>query len=127
MADFKNLIEKERDRLTGLRDEALARRETINQEIATIDTELKAITAYETARVGKKATKKAGATRSGSRTDAIIELLNATPDGLARADILTRLGLKGNKTGEQSISNALNNMRKAGKIARTKDGLYTTA
>lgn len=121
--DFAVVIEKERERLGRLREDALARRATIDTEIAEIDKELAAIVAYERAKSGKAASGK-GTGRRGSRQDGILALLKEKKDGLTRGSILDALGLKGNKSGEQSISNALNNMKKAGKID-SKDGRYT--
>ena len=125
MADFQTIIQKERDRLSALRTDALQRRDAIVEEISGIDRELKAITAYETAKIGK-APKKATGTRRASRTDAILNLLKGNQDGLTRSLILEKLGFKGDKTAEQSVSNALNNLKKAGKIA-SDSGNYTLA
>jgi len=123
MADFAAVIAKERERLGTMRQDALARRSTIDSEIADIDKELRAITAYESAKSGSR---KGKSTRHGSRQDGVLQLLKDAPDGMSRSDILDRLGLKGNKSGEQSISNALSTMKKAGKIG-AKDGRYVLA
>ena len=121
-------MEKEREKLNTQRADALTRRAAIDDEIATIDKELAAIAAYEAAKSGKTATpaKRTTGTKRGSRHEAILSLLKEAPDGLGRADILEKLSLKGNKSGEQSISNALANMKKAGKIG-AKDGRYVLA
>lgn len=47
-------------------------------------------------------------------------------NGISRGDLIEAMGLKGNKSGEQSVSNALNNMKKAGEIVST-DGKYAVA
>ena len=128
MADLSTMMERERQKLNTAKAEALTRRTAIDDEIATIDKELAAIAAYEAAMLGKTvtATKRTGGGKRGSRQEGILQLLKDAPDGLGRADILEKLGLKGNKTGEQSISNALNNMKKARKIG-AKDGRYVLA
>ena len=126
MADFAAMIEKERARLNGLRDDAAKRRSAIDEEIAEIDKELRAIVAYETARTSAPKGKRGGSGKRGSRQDGILSLLRGKADGLSRGDILEGLGLKGDKTGEQSVSNALGNMKKAGKIGQ-KDGRYMLA
>src|SRR5438552_1233128 len=103
MADFAAMIEKERERLAKMRDEALTRRKTIDDEIAEIDREVKAIAAYETAKTGKKpGTGTRG--RRGSRQESILATLKGNGDGLTRSEILDKLGLKGNKAGEQAVS-----------------------
>jgi hypothetical protein len=119
-------MQQERERLNKEREKSLSKRATIDMEISVIDKELKAIDAYEAAKLGKPARVKGTGTRRGSRQDGILAILKDAPDGMGRADILDKLGLKGNKTGEQSISNALNNMKKAGKIG-SKEGRYTLA
>jgi hypothetical protein len=48
------------------------------------------------------------------------------PDGLTRGEILEKMGLKGDKSGEMSISNALTALTKANQIFR-RDGKYTSA
>ena len=122
---FETMIEKERERLNGLRQDAVTRRSVIDDEIAEVDKELSAIAAYEKAKTGKKKTGTRAARTTGRRAE-LITLINGTPEGLTRGDILDKLGLKGDKTGEQSISNALNNLKKAGKLAQ-REGRYLTA
>ncbi len=46
--------------------------------------------------------------------------------GMGRADILEALGVKGDKSGEQSVSNALSALKKKGDIA-VEDGKYIIA
>jgi hypothetical protein len=129
MTDFAALMEKERERLNKAREDALTRRSGIDNEIAIIDKELMAIAAYEAAKTGKPPrVSKAHSTgaRRGSRQEAILAQLQSKPDGLTRGELLEALGLKGDKTGGQSVSNALNNMKKAGKLGQ-RDGKYMLA
>ncbi|MBK8082328.1 MAG: hypothetical protein IPK28_00010 [Devosia sp.] len=68
---------------------------------------------------------------SGTRRAGIRELvLNAVrasgADGINRADLLLALGMKGDKSGEQSVSNALSALKKAGATS-TKNGRYVAA
>ena len=46
--------------------------------------------------------------------------------GLTRGEILEKMGLKGNKSGEMSVSNALTSLTKANQVAR-KDRKYVAA
>jgi hypothetical protein len=48
------------------------------------------------------------------------------PHGLSRGEILDKLGLKGNKQGEMSVSNALKALTKTNQVVR-KDGKYVVA
>jgi hypothetical protein len=128
MAEFAVMLEKERERLGRAREDALARRSQIDKEIVDIDKELAAIVAYERAKQivpGGQRRGRSNGTRRGSRQESILSLLRGRSDGLTRGQILQELGLKGDKSGEQSISNALNNMKKSGKIA-SREGRYVT-
>ena len=62
---------------------------------------------------------------SGSR-DKVIALLESNPQGLKRADILTKLKVKGDKKQETSISNILADMKKKAKI-QLDNGMYVVA
>jgi hypothetical protein len=46
-------------------------------------------------------------------------------NGLSRSEILESLGLKGDKSGEQSVSNALTALKKAGRVT-SNEGRYAT-
>jgi len=52
----------------------------------------------------------------GSRRDALIELIGQNPGGLTRGEIIERMGLKGSKSGEMSISNALTALKKHNQV-----------
>jgi hypothetical protein len=125
---FQAFIAKERERLARLRDDALARRQAVDEEIAEIDRELAAIEAYETAKRGappRPPAREAGA-RRGSRRQAVVGLIRQHPEGLTRGEILERLSLKGNQSGERSVSNALTALKKAGEII-ARGRKYTAA
>lgn len=132
---FESFVQSERDRLNGAREEAHMRMKAAQDELEAIDRELRAISAYEQAKLGKDPTpspKRAPPTNSGvrsprgARAQTIIDLLTDHSDGLARGDILDKLGAKGNKSEEGSISNALMNLKKQGKIGN-REGRYVVA
>ena len=120
---FEEMVSQERDRLNAQITDIEIRQRALQEEMALVKRELSALDAYETAKTGK--TKSTRSPRA-SRQDGILEILHGRADGLSRGSILERLGLKGNKSGEQSVSNALNNMKKAGKLV-LKDGKYVAA
>jgi hypothetical protein len=62
----------------------------------------------------------------GSKRDALMQTIRQNPSGLTRGEILDKMGLKGDKSGEMSISNALTALIKANQISR-RDGKYTSA
>jgi hypothetical protein len=137
MADrFADVIQQERDHLHREREE-------LQKRLAEIDRELEAIDAYETTKSGKakspsrrqvrarptrtraqKVTRqrKAAAPRGSKRQD-VLRVITENPEGLRRREILARLGVKGNKTGEMSISNALTALTKSHQLDR-RDGKY---
>ncbi len=120
---FETFIKKERERLSKLREDVLSRRVQCEQELADIDKELTAISAYEAAKTGKPAAKpRTGKRRIGQR-DAVLAEVKKHTDGISRAEILVAMGVKGNKSGEGSVSNALAALKKAGTIG-AKDGKY---
>src|SRR3954462_7547414 len=56
-------------------------------------------------------------TRRGSRRESLLELIRQS-DGLSRGEILERVGLKGDKSGEMSVSNALTALTKSNQVHR---------
>ena len=122
MATLEELMIKERERLNKLVDDIATRRKALEDEEATVKRELLAITAYETAKQGKPK-KTISATPSGSKRENILSMIENHKGGIARGELLDELGIKGNKSAEQSVSNALNSLKKANKIT-SKDGKY---
>lgn len=126
MDNFEQMIDKERTRLGTLRDGLIEKQAAIHTQLAGIDKELDAISAYEQAKLGKPArqtkfTKNTRAPR-GAKREELLSFIEENPN-LTRGAIMEKLGVKGDKSQEQSISNALTNMKKAGAITAT-DGKY---
>ena len=125
---FSDYIARERDRLSREREEISNQRRELDSRLAEIDREFQAIEAYQAAKTGKPSggggrmqTQRRG--RRGSRRE---ELLNLIRDGngLSRGDILERMGLKGDKSGEMSISNALTALAKGNQVRRESGKYY---
>jgi hypothetical protein len=55
-----------------------------------------------------------------------MQVIKDNPSGLTRGEILERMGLKGDKSGEMSVSNALTALTKANRVVR-RDGKYVAA
>lgn len=128
MSDTENFAEyvaRERERLMEDRDRLLRERSVIDAYLAAIDREFAAVTAYEAAKTGKTTQPvKNGAVQRASRGSRRDEILGALAESdKSRSDLLKALGVKGNKSGEMSVSNALTNMMKAGQIGR-ENGVY---
>ena len=62
--------------------------------------------------------------RTGIR-DEVLAQVKAHPNGITRSEMLVAMNVKGNKSGEQSVSNALAALKKAGTITLA-DGVYKT-
>lgn len=144
-ATFSTFIKKERARLDKARKDALASKAAVDKEIASIERELTALDAYQQAKgapgqraPGKRAPGKRGpgkrapakaARRSGRRGEkrqAVLDLVTQNPDGLSRGEILVQMGVKGNRSAEQSVSNALSALKKSDKVG-SREGKYVPA
>jgi hypothetical protein len=127
--NFAEFISRERDRLRAEREQVFNRQEELQRKLDAVNREFAAIEAYETAKTGKNA-RQAPASRQprarrGSRRQALLELIRQS-DGLSRGEILERMGLKGDKSGEMSVSNALTALTKSNQVRRA-GGKYRAA
>lgn len=126
--NFAEYIQSERDSLTIRRRQLLNERGEIDRVLAGIETEFAAVSAYEAAKTGKtlQPTRSGAAQRArrGSRREAILSELSAAPNGMTRGELLDAFGVKGNKSGEGSVSNALAALQKAGQVARQGGGRW---
>ena len=131
MADetFATFMQRERDRLHAEREQIFNQQQELEAKLADLNRELSAIDAYEAAKSGKPAratsTRRVSTVRRGSRREQLLEVIRAG-GGLARGEILEKMGLKGNKAGEMSVSNALTALTKANQVSR-RDGKYHAA
>ena len=136
-ATFANFIKKERARLDKARRDALANKAAVESELASIEQELVALDAYRQAKDGPAArrtpAKRAGANgarrapgRRGEKRQAVLNLIQQNPVGLSRGEILVQMGAKGNRSAEQSVSNALSALKKAEKV-NSHEGKYVPA
>ena len=127
---FETFIEQERTRLTQAREDALAKKQEAEDQLAAIDTEFGAIAAYEAAKKGKPASagaeKKRRAPRQSGKRNEILKLVQQYPDGVTAGELKDKLGIRGNKQGEQSVSNALSALKKAGQLT-LEGGKYIAA
>jgi hypothetical protein len=128
---FADFITRERERLHAEREQIFNQQHELEGKLADINRELGAIDAYEAAKSGKapaaaRQTRGARArlqARRGSRREALMQVIKDNPSGLTRGEILDRMGLKGDKSGEMSVSNALTALTKANQVAR-REGRY---
>jgi hypothetical protein len=132
-ASFEEFINRERQRLRGEREAIQKQQHELEAKLHEIGRELAAIEAYESAKTGKAASGRVGSGRRGpqrgrrgSKREQLLALIRQNPSGLARKDILERMGLKGDKSGEMSVSNALTALTKSNQVAR-HEGKYVIA
>src|ERR1043165_7907217 len=111
---FADHIQQERERLQRQREEIFNQQQELENRLAALDREFEAIDAYEAAKTGKtvrSAGQSRGArgqtARRGSKREALLDVIRGNPDGLKRGEIIERMGLKGAKAGERSVSKAL--------------------
>lgn len=135
MADetFETFVARERARLHGEREAIFTQQQELEEKLAGVNRELAAIDAYEAAKSGKAPLLRQGRPRTGaprarrgSKREQLLELIRQDPEGLARKDIIERMGLKGDKSGEMSVSNALTALTKANQVRR-ENGRYRAA
>ena len=125
---FATMIDKERERLRKALEDLRTKQEELQAQRATIETELDALDTYESARSGKnrKTRKTASRTPRGSRQQSVLAVIAKSKKGMTRGDILQAMGLKGNKGGERSVSNALTALKQAKRVT-AKDRKYLAA
>lgn len=128
---FVEFVARERERLHRERDAVFTQQQELEAKLAEINRELSAIDAYESAKSGKGSASlhrrrglgAAARGRRGSKREQLLELIRQHPEGLARKDILEQMGLKGDKSGEMSVSNTLTALTKANQVVRA-EGRY---
>lgn len=126
---FADVMTRERERLHRERENIRAQQRELEAKLDAINKEFAAIEAYENAKSGRSArggnvsTGRGTRSRRGSKREEILAVLEDNPHGFTRGEILAKLGLKGNKAGEMSISNALTALTKLGTVVR-RDGRY---
>ena len=129
---FQDFITRDRERLHAEREAVFTQQHELEGKLAAINNELRAIDAYEAAKSGKATparqtgTRRAPQARRGSRRESVLRVIANNPAGLTRGELLEKMGLKGNKTGEMSVSNALTALTKGNQVAR-REGKYVSA
>lgn len=126
---FLAYIARERARLDKGRSQITDNIAYLQGLLANIDREFAAINAYEAAKTGKPAKTNGAAPRAwrGSRREAILQAVAAKPDGMSRGELIEHVGVKGDKSGEMSVSNALTALTQTGQLVREGGRYYTRA
>jgi hypothetical protein len=140
---FAEVMRRERERLTREREEILSQQKELENKLTEINRELVAIDAYEAAKTRKASTptrqrrgpgKSAISTRQssaesrprprvGGRREALLQVIRGEPNGLSRGEIFARMAIKGDRSAEKSVSNALTALTKNNQVSR-REGKY---
>ena len=145
--DFRTYVAEEKKRLTQQRRDVQKRvsgleaeLQALGAELKNIDNEMEAIQAYESAKASVPAPARRRARKAdpeapapakktrrrrkvSRRTEIVAAIASFGEAGAGRADIIEALNVKGDKSAEQSVSNALAALKKAGTVDH-KDGKY---
>ena len=120
--DFKDYAAQEQKRL-------MAERDVIERKLSALDNAIRAYDdsvaparpAARRAPAAKTATRRR---RRSSRRNDIVRVIGASgSDGIGRAGIIQALDVKGDKSAEQAVSNALTALKKSSEV-RHADGKY---
>lgn len=124
---FANCVAAERERLTTQKNAIAVEIAGLQSQAENIKRELTALDAYEAAKTGKatmpSATGKTRRPRNGTRREELLNIIGQN-NGLSRGEILERMGLKGDKSGEMAVSNALTAMGKRNEVRREGGKYY---
>jgi hypothetical protein len=122
--DLDAAITRQRERLTKTRNDLQGKLAELQAQLAEIDRQFAAVLAYEQTLAGKlpvlalskrrPSAKRAG---RGQKQTQVLRVIEQQPNGMTRGELIDAIGVKGSKSGAQSVSNALTALKKAGKIA----------
>ena len=113
--EIKKLDEQRAKLLSDAKKEALSAAQDAVKELNALGFNYRLVQA-------EGATTPTGTRRAGIRGNVLNTISKAT-DGISRASLLEALGVKGDKSGESSVSNALTALKKANKVT-SDNGLY---
>ena len=129
ISETQAFITKQREALLQQRETIFTQQQDLERQLDDVNGMLAKFDAFEgkpqTARASTSRRAAAGS-RKGSKRDDILQAIKENPTGLTRGELLDKLGVKGDKSGEMSVSNALTALSKSNQVAR-KDGKYISA
>jgi hypothetical protein len=127
LSETQAFITKQREALLGQRGHIFNRQQECQRQLDDVNGMLAKFDVFE----GKAASPTSGralrpaVTRRSSRREELLQVIRAG-HGPSRGDILEKMGLKGDKSGEMSISNALTALTKSNQVTR-REGKYVIA
>jgi hypothetical protein len=126
LAETEAFITKQRETLLAQRQALLDQQQTIQTQVDELDVMLSKFDVFEGKAARRQArTRRSGGGRRNSKRDELLKIITGSK-GLTRGEILEKMGLKGNKAGEMSVSNALTALTKSKQVSR-RDRKYVAA
>ena len=128
LAETQAFITKQREALLQQRETIFGQQHELQRQLDEVNEMLRRFDAFE----GKVAptrrqtqTRRTSGTRRSSKREELLKVIREG-NGLTRGQILEKMGLKGDKAGEMSVSNALTALTKSQQVSR-RDGKYVIA
>jgi hypothetical protein len=128
LAETQAFITRQREALLQQREAIFNQQQELQRQLDEVNEMLGKFDVFE----GKSGpgrqqsrTRRASGTRRSSKREELLKVIREG-NGLTRGQILEKMGLKGDKAGEMSVSNALTALTKSQQVAR-RDGKYVVA
>jgi hypothetical protein len=125
LAETEAFIAKQREALLNQRQEIVNQQRALQAQLDELDGMLARFDVFEGKPAQQSQSRRRRSGRRGSRREELLRLINQS-DGLTRGEILDEMGLKGNKSGEMSVSNALTALTKSKQLTR-RDRKYVAS
>ena len=127
LAETQAFVTKQREALLQQREVIFNQQHELQRQLDEVNEMLRKFDVFEGKVVPaqSRSRRATGGRRRGSKRDELLKVIREG-NGLTRGQILEKMGLKGNKSGEMSVSNALTALTKAQQVAR-RDGKYVAA
>jgi len=117
LAETEAFIAKQREALLNQRQEILNQQHALQAQLDEVDAMLAKFDLFEGKPARAVQPRRRTSRRRGSRREELLRVIKQS-HGLTRGEILDKLALKGNKSAEMSISNALTALTKSKQVAR---------
>jgi hypothetical protein len=128
LAETQAFITKQREALLHQREAIFSQQQELQRQLDEVNEMLSKFDVFE----GKAAaprqqgrTRRGTGARRGSKREELLKVIR-DGNGLTRGQILEKMNLKGDKSGEMSVSNALTALTKSQQVTR-RDGKYVIA
>ena len=126
LAETEAFITKQRDALMAQREAIFTQQQELQSELDEVNAMLAKFDVFEGKASSKpSSSRRAPAARKGSKRDEVLQIIKSG-GGLSRGELLERMNLKGDKSGEMSVSNALTALTKSNQVRRDGGKYHVT-